>query len=85
MSNDKPIGTKATGYAGPEDGPFNCEHCVHFLVPRFCNHPEVVADKELRKAPGQGALVAIVSPQGCCNEFRPHKQIAETAFVELGV
>lgn len=85
MANNAPIGTKAVGYAGPENGPFNCAHCVHFGPPRFCNHPDVVADKELRKTSNQGTLVAIVSPQGCCNEFRPHKQVADKLFTELGV
>jgi len=25
------------GYMGPEEGPFECEHCVHWLDPDSCN------------------------------------------------
>src|SRR6266496_4208726 len=27
----------ATGYLGPEHGPFECEHCIYFEQPRACH------------------------------------------------
>lgn len=62
------IGTIATGYAKPENGPFCCINCEHVSVGGTrCDHPEVIKDKDVKK---DGKL-AVVQPLACCNEFRP--------------
>lgn len=58
-----PIGSKATGYAGPDEGPFSCSNCVHFDGNSSCDNPKVIADPEV-----QGS----VDPNGCCNYFRDY-------------
>lgn len=82
MPSTKGIGTKAVGYAGPENGPFRCGHCQWFKSPRNCGHPEVIADPEMRKDSNGNAIVA---PDGCCNEFRPVKKISEVKFEDVGL
>lgn len=69
-----PTGTKHSGYAGPEDGPFKCSNCVWFesgsaasYSPGECEHPKVKADPDLAKAPDGDA---IVSRDGCCEYQR---------------
>lgn len=62
------VGTKATGYAKPENGPFCCIGCEHVSEGGTrCDHPEVVEDPDVEK---DGKL-AIVEPLACCNEYRP--------------
>jgi hypothetical protein len=56
------IGSAQSGYAGPENGPFECGNCVHFQAPGTCNNPQVASDPEVN---GQ------VEAEGCCNLFRP--------------
>lgn len=64
------VGTKKTGYALPEMGPFECEHCVHVSEDGTrCDHPDVLADKDIPKTPNQ--KLAIVDPHACCNYFHP--------------
>lgn len=60
------IGVGHPHYAGPEHGPFRCDHCIHFRKPTFCNHPDIVELKELPKLNGR----TVVHPKGCCNYFR---------------
>jgi hypothetical protein len=69
-----PTGTKASGYAGPEDGPFKCGNCVWYesgrnasLPSGECAHPKVKADPQVPKSPdGDG----IVNRDGCCEYQR---------------
>ena len=62
------VGTKATGYALPEMGPFLCVNCVHASKNGTrCDHKEVIADPDV---PKDGKL-AVVHPTACCNEFHP--------------
>jgi hypothetical protein len=56
------IGTAQSGYATPDNGPFECENCIHFQAPNQCDNPQVVTDPEVN---GQ------VDPEGCCNLFSP--------------
>lgn len=63
-SNDEGIGSKAAGYAPPDQGPFSCGNCVHFDGQGSCDNPKVITDPEVS---GQ------VEAEGCCNFFRPSK------------
>lgn len=56
------IGTPIAHYAPPKDGPFRCDHCVHFKKPGECNHPAVIVDPGVRGK---------VAPDGCCNFYHP--------------
>lgn len=56
------VGSAQAGYAGPENGPFECENCIHFDGQGSCDHPQVVTDPEV-----QGKVDA----EGCCNFFSP--------------
>jgi len=56
------IGSTQAGYAGPENGPFECGNCVHFDGQSKCDNPQVVSDPEVN---GQ------VEEDGCCNFFSP--------------
>ena len=63
-------GTKSTGYALPEMGPFKCANCIHAGDDATrCDHPKVIADEDVPKAPDQKK--AIVHPEACCNYFHP--------------
>lgn len=63
--DDAGIGSAASGYAGPENGPFECQNCVHFDGEGTCDNPQVQSDPEV-----QGKVEA----EGCCNLFRPEEQ-----------
>lgn len=69
--DDEPIGTSGAGYAGPEDGPFHCGHCIHFKEvgdkDGRCNHPKVNRDSKVPKKDGQ----SVVDENGCCNFYNP--------------
>jgi hypothetical protein len=56
------IGSALAGYAGSEDGPFECGNCVHFDGQSKCDNPQVISDPEVN---GQ------VEAEGCCNLFSP--------------
>ncbi len=62
QTDEAGIGSAQSGYAGPENGPFECENCIHFHAPNTCDHPQVQSDPEVN---GQ------VDPEGCCNLFHP--------------
>lgn len=34
--SDQKASQEASGYMGPENGPFECEHCLHFSEPHAC-------------------------------------------------
>ena len=75
--NPAPTGTKHSGYAGPEDGPFRCGTCVWFEsgkqashAPGECEHPKVKADQDLKKSKDGDA---IVDAGGCCEYQRSRK------------
>src|ERR1039458_1194807 len=73
-SKNDGVGTKKTGYASPDMGPFECEHCVHVRDKGTkCIHPDVLADIEVPKTPDQ--KLAIVDPKACCNYFHPIDEI----------
>ena len=65
-------GANNIGYMGPESGPFACRHCTHYQDKdngSGCDDKEVIA--ELGR--GRNGL-APVSPDGCCNEFKPQEK-----------
>lgn len=71
-ASNAPIGTPKSGYAPPEDGPFQCHNCGHFRWPNQCSHPDVIADAKAKAEPlrlSQAGL-AVVKPAGCCTYFR---------------
>lgn len=69
------IGSAQSGYATPDDGPFECGNCVHFDGESKCDNPQVVADPEVS---GQ------VEAEGCCNLFRPEQEGGESDEEEQG-
>ena len=61
-------GTKATGYALPEMGPFKCANCIHVSESNDrCDHPDVIKDPDVPKENGK----AVVHAESCCNYFHP--------------
>lgn len=56
------IGSAQAGYAGAENGPFECGNCIHFDGQGKCDNPQVISDPEVN---GQ------VEAEGCCNLFSP--------------
>ena|SRR6185369_4951836 len=70
------VGTEATGYATPENGPFNCGNCEHLDTDSLeeCDHPDVVKDPGVPKAKNGKALVDVLA---CCNYFRPKTKAKE--------
>lgn len=71
-SNEK-IGTTASGYAPPSDGPFECGNCEHYSPVNGthggCNQPDVLEDVEKGEIPRTGDK-ALVAKGGCCTYFR---------------
>lgn len=71
--DNQPIGTPSAGYAGAEDGPFMCGHCIHFKEvgeggkEGRCNHPKVIKDSQMKKDKDGKA---IVEEGSCCTYFR---------------
>src|ERR1035438_2138244 len=64
-SANEGAGTKKTGYALPEMGPFECEHCIHVSEKGTrCSHLDVLKDEDVPKTPDQ--KLAIVDPHACC-------------------
>lgn len=64
-------GTKKTGYALPEMGPFKCANCVHANEDATrCDHKEVIADEDVPKEDG----LAVIKPKSCCNYFHPEDE-----------
>jgi len=74
---DKPIGTTKGGYATPEEGPFECQRCVHYHklngTHGTCDHQDVVADAEAGEIKLSDSGMAVVAARGCSNYFRPEK------------
>jgi hypothetical protein len=62
QADDAGIGSAQSGYAGPENGPFECSNCIHFDGQGTCDNPQVQSDPEV-----QGKVEA----EGCCNLFNP--------------
>lgn len=56
----QPTGVGEANYSGPEDGPFRCGMCVHFIEPNECIHPKVV----------EGPTHGKVKAGGCCRFYR---------------
>lgn len=84
------IGTRETGYAGAEYGPFRCNNCVWFdnakaKYPALhtCSHKEVIADPDVPKTP-DGKL-AHVEAFACCNHFWPQSRIVDVPFDKIGL
>lgn len=68
-SSAEGVGTKKTGYALPELGPFLCCNCIHaHKQGTRCDHTEVIADEDVPKDDEQ---LAIIKPASCCNYFHP--------------
>lgn len=68
------IETNQVGYMGPDSAPFACRYCKHYQDRESgsgCDDKEVIHD--LGK--GKNGL-APVSPDGCCNEFKPRENNA---------
>ena len=77
------VGTKRTGYSGPEDGPFMCVHCSYFRPPDDCTNASVIADPQVSKErEASGKVVAEIHPYGCCNLYEPKFRFIETKFSE---
>lgn len=79
----KKTGTTAVAYSGPENGPFQCGRCVHFMPASAsdkegahdeCWHPKVIADPEMEHDDDGHAMV---DAEGCCEYFRPGKTITQ--------
>ena len=77
----KKAGTELVAYQGPEEGPFRCGRCVHFMSAAEasghqdeCWHPEVIKDPEIEHDDDGHALV---DTRGCCEYFRPGKTITK--------
>jgi hypothetical protein len=89
MPSTKGVGSKATGYAGPELGPFRCSRCTWYkpldLCCGGCGHPEVIADKAVPKVKTSEGEKASVHADACCNEFRPLTRIPDIKFSEVGL
>jgi len=65
-------GTKATGYALPELGPFLCIHCEHAQeYGTVCDHPKVMADPDVPKTEDGKAKI---KPGACCNYYHPVRE-----------
>lgn len=60
-ADDEGIGSKETGYAGPDMGPFSCANCMHFDGQGSCDNEKVMADPEVNGK---------VDAEGCCNLFK---------------
>jgi hypothetical protein len=61
-------GTKKTGYALPEMGPFKCSNCIHANEDSTrCDHPKVETDPDVPQDGGK----AVIKPEACCNYFHP--------------
>ena len=86
--NPAPTGTKATKYAPATDGPFRCDRCVHFLSMQghtLCQHKDVVKDPQMKKVKAEGEEYAKVDRGGCCEYFRPVRQLVHITFEKLGL
>jgi hypothetical protein len=64
------IGIGKSHYAPPPLGPFKCANCEYFKGPTFCGHPVVLEDAARGLLSKQNGL-AIIEPEGCCNEYEP--------------
>jgi len=64
------IGVGKSHYATPKDGPFKCANCEYFKNPTFCGNRVVVDDAARGTLAMKGGL-AIIQPEGCCNEYEP--------------
>jgi len=80
QDDNAPIGTTKSGYAPPEDGPFECSNCVHYEGETeeqgTCDHPDVIEDAVNHEIALDGDR-ALVAAKGCCNEFRPEENDAQ--------
>lgn len=73
-----PIGTKQSGYAKPNQGPFECEHCLHYTEGKdelgFCDNTHVLRDDELEdgkcKKGEESRTLKVVAARACCNYFK---------------
>ena len=76
--NDSPIGTTNGGYAKPEEGPFECQRCVHYAkingTHGTCDHQDVVADATAGEIKLSEGGKAVVAARGCSNYFRPQAE-----------
>jgi hypothetical protein len=64
--HNAPMGTRASGFVEGKLGPFKCGNCLHF-ADDSCNHPLLMADKEVEKNDHGDA---VVDAKDCCNYFR---------------
>jgi hypothetical protein len=83
----KKAGTELGAYQGPEEGPFRCGRCVHFMAAAEasggkdeCWHPEVIKDPDMEIDDDGHALV---DARGCCEYFRPGKTITKKKAKKL--
>lgn len=82
----KKSGTTKVAYQGPEEGPFRCGNCVHFMSESEndhndeCWHPDVIADPDMTLDDDGHALV---SAGGCCEYFRNGKPITHAKAAKL--
>ena len=86
--NPEPTGTKTTKYSPASEGPFRCDRCVHFLEMQghsLCQHKDVVKDPEVKKVKLEGRDFAKVDRGGCCEYFRPIRQLVQITFEKLGL
>ena len=48
MGRNDETGTPQTNYHSARFGPAECRTCIHMKRPDRCDHPEVIADPEVR-------------------------------------
>lgn len=73
--SDKPQGTRRSGYQ--ELGDYHCKDCIHRTAPseRFCVHPEVIADPEMKDrliVLNSRTVAEIDLEHGCCEYVNQH-------------
>ena len=86
--NPDPTGTKASKYSPTSEGPFRCDRCVHFLEMQghsLCQHKDVVKDLEVKKVKLESKEFAKVDRGGCCEYFRPIRQLVHISFEKIGL
>jgi hypothetical protein len=77
------IGTKKSGYVTADEGPFDCEHCLHYIADTkkkgFCENTYVLADDDVDDGKLGDKTLKIVGAKACCNYFRKDMEMKAAA------